>query len=157
MPLARPILTRLLDLLDIQGPDDCWLWKGRVHKSGYAYISKGGKGGAMLLMHRVSWCEHNNCVVSEGKDILHDCDVPLCGNPRHLDPGTHLQNMQQKVARGRQARNRGTDAGNSKLTDDLVRIIRADERSQRTIAAELGVDQTLISMVKLRKVWTHVT
>jgi len=115
MPLARPILARLLDLLDIQGPDDCWLWKGRVHKSGYAYISKGGKGGAMLLMHRVSWCEHNNCPVPEG------------------------------------------DAGNSKLTEDLVRLIRADERSQRTIAAELGVDQTLISMIKLRKVWAHVT
>lgn len=51
---------------------------------------------------------------------------------------------------------RGTSHGNAKLTEDIVTRIRSDKRSQKTIAAEYSVTQSLISMVKTGKIWTHV-
>lgn len=51
---------------------------------------------------------------------------------------------------------RGTSHGNAKLTDAIVMAIRADQRSQRAIAEELGVSQSLISMVRTRQIWAHI-
>lgn len=51
---------------------------------------------------------------------------------------------------------RGSTHGNAKLTEQLVKKIRKDKRSQSAIAASIGVTQSLISQVKNRKVWAHV-
>lgn len=51
---------------------------------------------------------------------------------------------------------RGELHGNAKLTDQLVKNIRRDKRPQSVIAAEIGVTQSLISMVKTRKIWNHI-
>lgn len=51
---------------------------------------------------------------------------------------------------------RGARNGSAKLTDDLVRQIRANPRGQKKIAKELGVSKRLIGFVKHRRVWTHV-
>lgn len=46
--------------------------------------------------------------------------------------------------------------GPRKLTPDQVRAIRADARSQQTIADELGVSQVLISLIKRGKLYRNV-
>lgn len=51
---------------------------------------------------------------------------------------------------------KGEKIGASKLTADQVEAIRADTRVQRVIAEEYGVAQTLISQIKLRKIWAHL-
>jgi hypothetical protein len=51
---------------------------------------------------------------------------------------------------------RGGNHGNAKLTDEAVASIRADSRPQRVIAAEYGVAQSLISLIKNRKIWAHL-
>lgn len=43
-----------------------------------------------------------------------------------------------------------------KLTEDAVREIRSDRRTQAKIAAEYGVSNSLIGMIRTRKVWRHV-
>lgn len=43
-------------------------------------------------------------VISAGLDVRHTCDNRRCINPEHLLLGTRLDNMQDAVARGRQAR-----------------------------------------------------
>jgi hypothetical protein len=50
----------------------------------------------------------------------------------------------------------GEEVNGAKLTPDLVRAIRADPRMQRIIAHDYGITQTLVSQVKLRKIWKHV-
>lgn len=53
-------------------------------------------------------------------------------------------------------RAKGLGHGRAKLTPDCVRSIRADSRGQRIIAADYGVSQRVIWMVKARKTWGHV-
>lgn len=51
---------------------------------------------------------------------------------------------------------RGSNHAKAKLTEEAVRRIRADSRSQRLIAADYGVAQSLISQVRSGKIWGHV-
>lgn len=51
---------------------------------------------------------------------------------------------------------RGEKHGRAKLTPDAVRAIRLDTRYQRVIAAEYGVTQRAVWMIKTGKTWGHV-
>ena len=54
-------------------------------------------------------------------------------------------------------RPRGERAGGAKLTEELVRLIRAAEGPQHAIGRKFGICQMTVSLVKNRKVWGHVT
>lgn len=121
-----------------------------------------------LGAHRVAY------LISTGVDprelsVCHSCDNPLCVNPSHLSLGTPQDNSTQMAIAGRAAKGdkngarlyperlaRGEGNGNSKLTESQVITIRADTRVQREIALDYGVRRTLISSIKLRKIWKHV-
>lgn len=51
---------------------------------------------------------------------------------------------------------RGEGHYRAKLSVGDVLAIRADTRTQRTIAEEYGVSSTLVAHIKLRKRWAHV-
>lgn len=51
----------------------------------------------------------------------------------------------------------GERQGTAKLTEQLVRSIRADVRSHRAIAETYGISQSNVSRIKSRKLWSHVT
>jgi hypothetical protein len=43
----------------------------------------------------------NKGEIPEGLEVMHSCDNPACINPEHLSVGTHQQNIQDAVTRGR--------------------------------------------------------
>ena len=51
---------------------------------------------------------------------------------------------------------KGTRGGQAKLTDDQVRAIRVDQRSQMVIAKEYDLGQSHVSRIKLRLTWQHL-
>ena len=55
-----------------------------------------------------------------------------------------------------QTPHRGEKHGMAKLTEAQVKVIRNDNRSQRVIGKEYGVDASLIGLIKRRKCWTHI-
>lgn len=88
---------RIQKLIEIDAKG-CWLWtKGRM-PFGYGAIVVNGK---TKLAHRVSYEAHVGPIPS-GLCVLHRCDVPPCVNPEHLFLGTQLDNMRDKIAKGRQ-------------------------------------------------------
>ena len=54
--------------------------------------------------------------------VLHENDIKTDNRVSNLFWGTHQDNIEDKVKKGRQSK--GSDQGNSILTEDLVRMIR---------------------------------
>ena len=131
----------------------CWLWEAGVDNKGYGRITVSNKK-KMELAHRVSWMLHNNQVPSGF--VLHRCDNTYCVNPDHLYVGTQKDNMLDRSQRGRMPDQRGEKSHRAKLTASQILAIRSDPRAQSLIAADYGVSPSAISLIKLRKKWSHI-
>ena len=88
-------------------PNGCHLWTGAKTGGGYGRIARvvGGRTRTYLA-HRLAWEEDRGEAIPAGLLVLHTCDVPACVNPEHLYVGTHKQNTQDLVARGRGTKTR---------------------------------------------------
>jgi hypothetical protein len=99
----RPQEDRFWDNVDKStglGPTgDCWLWRGWLQPNGYG---RGRFDGKNRLAHRVSY-QLANGSITEGHYICHRCDTPACVNPAHLFSGTPEVNVQDMMAKGRNA------------------------------------------------------
>jgi HNH endonuclease len=143
----------------IGNADTCWLWQGDTilhinNKAAYGRLNIAGK---LLLAHRLSW-EFIYGEIPSGLLVLHTCDNGMCVNPHHLFLGTHLDNSNDKMQKGRQAIVRGMKNPKAKLTDDDVRYIR-EHRSHmklKELAEMFNVTDVMISYICLRKSWAHI-
>ena len=129
----------------------CWNWKASTRGIGYGQVSFKNK---KLYTHRVVW-ELSYGAIPDGLFVLHKCDNPLCVNPNHLFLGTNQDNMTDKVKKGRQSH--GESSKLSKLSsvqiDDIRKRYRRGKISQQSLADEMGVSQSLISLILNRKLW----
>lgn len=89
---ARPLAERIQEKIEIDPIAGCWLWTGRLYPGGYAKISIGHRGTA--LVHRLTYEMHKR-PIPEGMQIDHLCRVRRCVNPDHLEPVTHAQNARR--------------------------------------------------------------
>lgn len=136
------------------GNNDCWEWTGAFYATGYGEITVNGKNEHA---QRVSWLI-NVGEIPDGLHVLHECDNRACVNPSHLFLGTNLENIEDKVKKGRQRK--GSDVPTSKLNDDLVRKIRqykADGYSLNQLSSMFGIAIGQLSMIVNRKAWKHVS
>lgn len=133
---------------------DCWPWTGTTRK-GYGVVSI--QNSKNRDAHIVAWELHHGVPVPAGMVVRHSCDNPPCVNPAHLLLGTHADNSNDKVERGRQAK--GSRHGIAKLAEVDIPIIRQmyhDGVYQRVIAERFGVTQGAIHQVLAGKTWSHV-
>jgi hypothetical protein len=92
------------------GDDACWPVIGVGND--YGRVLVGGRDGVRWMAHRWSWTLANG-PIPDGMVVMHRCDNPPCVNPGHLSLGTQLENIADRVSKGRSAtglRNRGRDA-----------------------------------------------
>ena len=84
--------------------DGCWVWKDVPSKNGgYGYLKV---AGSMVSAHRFSYEIHVG-PVPDGLELDHTCRTRMCVNPAHLEPVTHLVNMQRGGVSLRKACPRG--------------------------------------------------
>lgn len=93
-----PLLNKLLNKIIVNPVTDCWEWQAGTNNIGYGMIRDGDK---MRTAHRVSYEEHNNVQIPKGKCVLHSCDNTKCVNPNHLWLGSHKDNTQDMIRKGR--------------------------------------------------------
>jgi hypothetical protein len=135
--------------------DACWVWTGMRNDSGYGlFILK----GRYLRAHRIAF-QLTSGNVPQGICVCHHCDNPPCVRPDHLFLGTVADNNADMVAKGRN-RNKvhlGEQNGQSKLTSKQVDEIRfryaAGGITQRELARQYGVSNSLIGHIVTRRFW----
>jgi len=152
----------------VAGIDDCWEWTAFRNKGGYGKIGfrRDGKSLTFIATHVALHMDGRHR--PPGAIALHSCDNPGCCNPKHLRWGDHFENEKDKMSRGRlhprEKRSatmkvraaRGESHTCAVLNGELVRKIRADNRSGYAIGRDFGVSQQTVSDVKNRKTWAHI-
>lgn len=87
-------------LAKVQQEGECLLWRGAKDKDGYGWFIWSYRD--QRYAHRVA---HELFIgpIPAKIQVLHSCDKPGCVNPDHLFLGTNLDNMRDKVAKGRES------------------------------------------------------
>jgi hypothetical protein len=150
--------VRLLKRTTFEPNTGCWLWMGNLNHKGYGQIGEGAH--SMVATHRVSYAHYKGEIPS-GMQVLHACDVPSCCNPEHLWLGTHQDNVDDKMRKGRHVagrhtKSRGSNNGNSKLAETEARAIKFGRMSYAETAKTFGVSKSLVFAIRKGKAWKHL-
>jgi hypothetical protein len=152
---GHPLRERFWKFVGPPEENGCIPWIGGFSANGYGAIRS--DSGQQLVAHRVSY-ELFIGPIPDGLLACHTCDTPKCVNPFHLFLGTPLDNMTDKVTKGRHAWGEGTRA--STLTAIQVQEIR--ERYYRggtsfeKLAAEYGVAYSTIRRLIIGETWSRL-
>ena len=137
----------------VRKTDSCWVWQAAKSKAGYGYFRVGDK---MQLAHRFVM-GLPGAGVSPEICVCHHCDNPSCVRPDHLFLGTHADNVQDKIAKGRGQK--GSAMGKAKLSESDIPRIRDMLRcgaEQKVIALWFYVCRETVSQIKRGIIWRHV-
>ena len=129
-------LDRFWSNVTAAGDDECWPWQGTISSTGYGIYQI---RGVQYKAHRLA------CSIGIGRDIApdkmacHQCNNPICVNPRHLYEGDGDSNADDMVVAGNSMR--GTRNVHNRLTPAQVQEIRllSGSRSAREVADAYGV------------------
>lgn len=130
--------------------DGCWEWQASFGSQGYGHFWFEGRPRPA---NQVSYVLYVGPILN-GLHVLHHCDNRKCVRPDHLFLGTNRENVDDKVSKSRQLK--GEALKTSKLTEDQVRQIKCDKRSQRVIGKTFGVSHTTVGQIKSGLIWRHV-
>jgi hypothetical protein len=139
----------------VEKTETCWNWTACAHPKGYGLFSIRNRN---RRAHRVSYEMHCG-PITDGMQVLHECDNPRCVRPDHLFLGTNADNMADKCAKGREAHvgQKGEANARAKLTTEKVLAIRAAVGTQDEIAASFGISRGAVSGIRTGRRWSHVT
>ena len=136
--------------------DGCWHCEAGGENSRYGTIWHEGEN---IGNHVASWIVHKG-PVPEGMFVLHTCDYKRCINPDHLFLGTHQDNIDDMMHKGRKSDRRGGYNHMAILDEEQVREIKYflahSGLTQQRIADHFGVSQVIISQINTGKRWSHV-
>jgi hypothetical protein len=79
----------------------CWMWTASKKSNGYGQLIL--KKGVLIQAHRLSYMLAHGDIPS-GLLVCHECDNPACVRADHLFLGTHKDNMQDSVKKGRKTK-----------------------------------------------------
>ena len=151
-------LDLFVSYIDVKDQDSCWPWLGCITKDGYGQFTWPGyneknpkekKFYAHRIMFEFFWKRKLG-----KKRACHTCDNPPCCNPWHLFKGTHQDNMEDMVTKGRSAK--GVQNGNVKLNDSQVKEIRRllfKGKTRYNIARRFEVSWNTIDDIHSGKRW----
>jgi len=135
----------------------CWIWSSLTDDSSYGRLRIDGN---QISAHRFSYSEFVG-EIPEGLCVCHKCDIPSCVNPDHLFLGTHQENIDDRVRKGRSHRGkvRGEANYNSKLTEQDVISIRLDASNgvpRSVLQNKYKISQSGIRLIIIKETWSHI-
>jgi hypothetical protein len=148
---CAPLEQRFWTKVAVKTDDVCWEWTGALTRSGYGWVHT--SAGARAAQRVAALLAGLLGSLDNPLHVLHKCDNPKCCNPKHLFLGTNLDNVADRVSKGRSGSRplHGQANGASKLTDMQVRQIRGMYKfakfSQSQLAKIFAVNQPHISRI----------
>lgn len=137
-------------------------------ESGCLYCSLGGTEsrygsvwfqGKNISNHVASFMCHKG-PIPKGIFVCHTCDYNRCILSEHLFLGTHQDNMDDMIRKGRKDNRRGDSNPSAFLTEVEVREIKYflehSGLTQQKIADHFNITQVTVSQIKTGKRWGHV-
>jgi len=120
----------------------CWEWTAGKNDAGYGLILIPNTKKSEYA-HRLSY-ELFKEPISDNNVVMHTCDNPSCVNPDHLMQGTQLENMQDKMMKGRHRTGihigmKGEDNPSAKLDIETVKEIRNYHIENSISLSELAI------------------
>jgi hypothetical protein len=119
----------------------CWLWTGGVSSTGYGLIRIGAKRYKVhRLMYQVAQYDDPGKLL-----VRHTCDNRLCCNPQHLILGTHTDNINDMVTRGRHKCGRIKGGVKVSIQDkEMIKFHRQSGLSITALAARYGISRSYV-------------
>jgi hypothetical protein len=152
---GRSKLDWLVDAIEKHSnSDECLLWPWSTDRTGYGQFQFEGR---LARAHRVAYkLLHGEFPLPCGR---HTCNIRKCCNPKHIIPGTQVQNIQDTIAANRHVKGEGVHT--ARLTEPDIPAIyqryREGNVTMGALAREFQVSDTSISSVIRGTSWKHVT
>lgn len=152
------IVERILKRCDHNVDTGCMIYTGGLDEYGYARLRLGKKN---VRGHRVVLALKLGVALEDlPRHTLarHSCDNRACCNAEHISPGTNLDNVRDKVSRGRQAR---TPHNGVKMSLEFACYVRAidngfahgPKEKTRALAKRVGVSVRAIERMRVGTRW----
>lgn len=148
------VKQKILDGTRFDPVSGCWEWMCGKISTGYGNIVIDGK---VFLTHRVSYAYFVG-PLNDKMLVCHKCDNPSCCNPDHLFLGSDLDNMADKVLKGRNpSGDRHPQAViNGATAIKIVEMLKAG-MTGRAIASTFGIKEGIVWNVKYGLAWNCAT
>lgn len=140
----------------VERDGDCLIFIGATDSGGYGTVTWSGQ---KLRTSRIVAEHHLGPPPPDKPHVLHSCDNPPCVEIDHLRYGTHPENMQEMMLRGRWYHAHGVGNGKAKLTPWRVNLVRQRHAAGETltsIARSYEVDPSTLSRLVSGELWGSV-
>ena len=160
----------LWEFIEPEPNTGCWLWTGTWHRQGWNDDSDGHAGdrygvirfrrpgqftgtGPYQKAHRVVY-EAFRGEIPLGLELDHKCRLPVCVNPAHLEPVTHLENMRRGGNARKQTCPQGHPYSSRRYPNGRYfarRCLICNKERQHSLLLERGIQEDPVALNK-RKV-----
>ena len=127
-------------------PGDCWIWQKSKNRLNYGITSFKGKN---TKSHILSLEAKYKRFMKPGEVVRHLCDNNPCSRPDHLVFGSRKENQRDIQLYGNSKR--------SKVTPDIVRLIRVDTNASCShLAEKYGISRSCVNRIRSGATWSYV-
>lgn len=145
----------------VQECGDCLLWLGAV-STPQGSGRTGSPKWRSTSLRRLLWEKRTGKALPRGRLVTVACEAPLCVQHLRLSDksAAALRGYDNAGVRARRAvvnRRTARAAPWCKLSEEKAAYIRASQAPGKALAAELGVDYTLVQKVRAGKAWPTTT